>query len=210
MRTKGMGALEEDIQREAVAIFNDFEQFTTGTRYISLLHRSKDGGHNKEYHRRGGFFITHSPEEYLDALVRLLTLQTVASKPYRLYASVNPRSIEKGEKQFKMDMLEADFASKENKDFFYSRLQSRWASSLMKPGSRTQSLFMFDLDNPEGLADPVAPLLIWLSKRADKVQIIKQYKTPNGYHVITTPFNPEGLDVPNCEVKKDGLLLLKG
>ena len=147
MRTKNIGGLEEDLSKKARAIVQDFAEFTSGTRYLSLLHRTKDGGENKEYHRRGGFYITHSPEDYLDALVRLLTLQAVASKPYRLYASVNARSLKKGERAFKMDLLEADFASEENKGYFWTRLESRWVSALMEPASRADTYFILDVDD---------------------------------------------------------------
>lgn len=202
-RTKGISALEEDLNRKAQMLMDEFAPFTTGVRYLSLLHRSKDGGHNKEYHRRGGFYVTHTKEEYLDALVRLLTLQAVASKPYRLYASVNARSIEKAEKQFKMEMLEADFSSGENKTYFYERLESRWAGSLMKPGSRIGSLFILDID---GEGDVTAPVLKWLGEH--EIEPIKMYQTPNGWHIVTPPFNPTEFQFENCEVKKDGLILL--
>lgn len=203
MRTKKLGAVEEEINATAKSIMQDFSQFTSGVRYLSLLHRTKDGGYNKEYHRRGGFYVTHTEEEYLDALVRLLTLQAIASKPYRLYASVNQRSISKAEKQFKMEMLEADFSSAENKHYFYERIESRWSGCLMKPGSRIGSLFILDVD---GEGDCTAPVLQELSKLV--VEPVKMYKTPNGWHIITPPFNPELLNVTNCEVKKDGLILL--
>lgn len=203
MRTKGIGALEEDIERKANALMQEFSQFTTGTRYLCLLHRAKDGGHNKEYHRRGGFYITHTPEEYADALARLLILQVVSKKPYRLYASVNARSVTKAEKQFKMEMLESDFAPKENHEFFWTRIESRWVGALMKPGSRIGSNFILDAD---GEGDVSAPVLKLCAE--NNIDVLKQYKTPNGYHVITSPFNPEIMNLPDVEVKKDGLILL--
>lgn len=198
-----MVAVEEEIEQKAKSIMEEYADFTSGVRYLSLLHRSKDGGHNKEYHRRGGFYVTHSKEEYLDSLVRLLILQAVSSKPYRLYASVNPRSLTKAEKQFKMESLEADFSSGENKEYFYQRLESRWAGCLMKPGSRIGSLFVLDVD---GEGDVTAEPLKWCSENG--VDVIKQYKTPNGYHIITAPFNPETMNLPQVEVKKDALILL--
>ena len=203
MRNKSITAIEHDIEEKAKAILADFKEFTTGVRFLSLLHRSKDGGHNKEYHRRGGFYVCHSTEDYLDALIRLLILKEVSSKPYRLYASVNARSLAKAEKQFKMEMLEADFSSEDNKHFFYERLESGWVGALMKPGSRTGSLFMIDID---GEGDVTAEPLKWLA--AHDIQPIKQYKTPNGWHIITPPFNPTEYPKELGEVKKDGLILL--
>lgn len=202
-RTKRIGHLEEDVETEAKKIFSEFRDFTNGTRYLCLLHRQKDGGSTDEYKRRGGYYITHTPEQYLDALVRLLILQKVSSKPYRLYASVNARSVAKGERAFKRDMLETDFEAGENKRSFWERLPSKWVSALMQPGAREGANFIIDAD---GEGDVTAPVLIWLEN--NNVEIIKQYKTPNGWHIITNPFNPTNFDVPNCEIKKDALLLL--
>lgn len=202
-RTKRIGHLEEEIESEAKKLFREFEPFTAGTRYLTLLHRQKDGGSTDEYKRRGAYFITQTPEEYLDALVRLLALQAVFSKPYRLYASVNPRNMKKAEKSFKMDMLTCDFDEGESKEYFWKRLASKWVSALMSPGSRFDSLFILDVD---GEGDVTAPVLKWLE--SNHVDIIKQYKTPNGWHIVTKPFNPTELNLPNCEIKKDGLILL--
>lgn len=206
MRTKGIGNLENDIEAHAKKIFDDFFGFTHGVRYLALLHRSKDGGHNKEYHRRGGFYVTHTREEYLEALVKLLTLQAVSSTPYRLYASVNPRDLRKAEHKFKVDMLDADYASQENKDYFWQRLESRWAGALMSPGCKDGSLFIIDVDNQEGIADTTAETLMWLSKNG--IEMVKQYQTPNGWHIIVPPFNPNDFKVENAEIKKDALMLL--
>lgn len=206
MRTKSIGALSQEVEEKSEAIFREFALFSTGIRYVALLHRSKDGGHQgSEYHRRGGFYITHNNEQYRDALVRLLTLQAVAQKPYRLYASVNARDIHKAERAFKMDMLTCDFGDDVNKQFFWERLESKWASALMQPGSRMhgQSLFMLDVDGEGDVAELV---LKWLSERG--IDVVKQYKTPNGWHVVTPPFNPTEFHIQGCEIKKDGLLLL--
>lgn len=204
-RTKGIGNLEQDVESRAQAIINEFNGFTDGVRYLCLLHRSKDGGQNKEYHRRSAFFITLNTEEYRDAVERLLILQAVSSKPYRLYASVNARDIQKTERQMKIEMLEADFASAENKQFMYERFCSRWAGALMKPGSRSGSSFILDVD---GEGDVTAPVLKKLAEI--NIEPLMQYKTPNGWHIITPPFNPQLIESDGCEVKKDGLILLNG
>lgn len=204
-RTKRVGQLEEDLEADARKITADFAGLTGGTRYICLLHRQKDGGATNEPKRRGGYYITHSEEEFYNALVRLLTLKIVASKPYRLYASVNPRNMLKAEKQFKMDMLTSDFAGGDNHELFWKHLGGKWRAALMAPGSRQSSLFLIDCD---GEGDVTAPALIWLANH--DVQILKQYATPNGWHIITEPFNPNDFKIPNCEIKKDALMLLAG
>lgn len=203
MRTKKVSALEQEVKYLATGLFKDFDEFTGGVRYLALLHRSKDGGHNKEYYRRGGFYITHSGEEYLDALIKLLTLQAISTTPYRLYASVNARDLRKAEHKFKSDMLEVDFAPQENRDYFWKRLDSKWAGALMSPGCKTGSLFILDVD---GEGDVTAPVLVWLAQH--NIEPVKQYKTPNGWHIVTPPFNPNDFDVPDVEIKKDALILL--
>lgn len=202
-RTKKIAHLEEDLETQAKGIMSEFRPFIEGTRYLTLLHRQKDGGSTDEYKRRGGYYITQDAVEYKDALVRLLALKAISSKPYRLYASVNPRDMKKAEKAFKMDMLVCDFDDGENKAYFWKRLASKWVSALMQPGSRSGSFFILDAD---GEGDVTGPVLKWLA--ANGVEPIKQYKTPNGWHIVTPPFNPTNFDVPSCEIKKDGLILL--
>lgn len=203
-RTKNIGALESEIEKQAADIMRDFYGFTDGVRYLSLLHRSKDGGdQNSEYKRRAAHFITHSSEEYEQALIRLLILKSVSSTPYRLYASCNARDMKKAEKAFKMDMLVCDFDDGENKEYFWKRLESKWVSALMQPGSRKGGGFMIDVD---GEGDVSAPVLRWLAD--NDVEPVKAYRTPNGWHILTPPFNPTEFNVPNAEIKKDGLILL--
>lgn len=203
MRNKRIGHLEQDAESDAKRLMIEFVDFIDGTRYLSLLHRQKDGGSTDEYKRRSAYFVTHDRQEYYDALVRLLILQKVAEKPYRLYASTNSRNIKKAEKAFKMDMLVCDFDDGENKAYFWKRLPSKWVSALMSPGARDSSNFLIDVD---GEGDVSAPVLKWLGMHG--IEVIKQYKTPNGYHIVTPPFNPNDFDVPNSEIKKDALLLL--
>lgn len=202
-RTERVSGLEIRIEERAQQILGEFRNFADGIRYVALLHRTKDGGENTEYQRRGGLAITHDEKDYYEALVRLLTLQAVSSKPYRLYASVNPRDLRKAEHKFKEDMLTVDFAPQENKDYFWTRLESKWASALMSPGSRAKSNFMIDVD---GDGDITAPALQWLAENG--VEYIKMYQTPNGWHIITPPFNPTNWNPANGEIKKDGLILL--
>lgn len=206
-RSKRVSHLEEDLERKAEAIMREFRPYTQGIRYLALLHRSKEGGNqNSEYKRRGGHAIVHNEKEYYDAVVRLLTLQAVSSKPYRLYACLNPRDLKKAEHKLKISMLDAEFGSEENREVFYERMDARWVSAVMDTGSRKSSLFLIDADEDGVTKDVTAPTLMWLSKNG--VDVLKQYKTPNGWHIITPPFNPTGWDVPNAEVKKDALLLL--
>lgn len=203
-RTKRVSALEGEIEAQAKNLFEEFQGFTGGVRYLTLLHRTKDAGPTSEYKRRGGYGIAHDPQEYYDILVRLLTLKAVSSKPYRLYASVNARNMAKAEKAFKMDMLTVDFDGADNKRWFWQRLPEKWVSALMQPGSRSGSAFLIDVD---GVGDVTAEPLIWLAKH--NVDVLKQYKTPNGWHIVTPAFNPtEFPTTKDCEIKKDGLLLL--
>lgn len=198
-----VGELEANIEAQAKNLMLDFDEFTTGTRFLKLLHRNKEGGPTSESKRRGGFAISHSPEEYYDALVRLLTLKTVSSKPYRLYASVNARDLLKAEHQFKIEMIEAEFAGGETREYFWKNGDSKWAGALMKPRARASSYFLLDIDGGE---ETLAPVLKWLGEQG--MDYVKQYQTPGGYHIITKPFNPNDFKFEGVEIKKDALLLL--
>lgn len=74
----------------------------------------------------------------------------------------------------------------------------------MRPGSRSSSYFVFDIDNPMTLDEALGIL----DRCPEKPEIVKQYATKNGWHIITKPFNHTKLE-KELSFHKDGLLLLK-
>jgi hypothetical protein len=181
-----------------------FDKFLDGTRVLLLMCRTKDGGHNKEYHRRVMTLISHNREKLLLNIAKCLIIKEGSVDTLRLYMTCNSRDIKKAERNFKIEMLEMDFSSEENKHIFYERLEGNWASALMKPSARVTKYFLLDVDNVEG-KDMYSECIEDLQRL--NIEIIDSYKTKNGFHIITNPFNPTLFKYPAI-INKDGQLLL--
>jgi len=63
---------------------------------------------------------------------------------------------------------------------------------------------MIDIDTPES----EEKALRMLGENEKTIDIILKYKTKNGWHIVTSPFNPMLVNWPDCTVVVDGLLLL--
>lgn len=83
-------------------------------------------------------------------------------------------------------------------------VKNRWIHSLMVPRNALESYFILDLDSPEEHADALKAL--GMAGLNDHIQ--HQYPTKNGWHIITTPFNPALIGPIAEKIHKDGLILL--
>jgi hypothetical protein len=195
--------IREEIKREAKHIADDFCDFTHGYRCLFLIHRNKEGGETNNTKARK--LIVNGEKEYQQMLSELLTEQfdgAVAGIPYRIYASVNPRDIAKAIRQFKYEQLDADYFDESAKVGFYLDIKNRFLGCLMQPRSRADSRFIFDIDTEDN-SD-------FLKALPSEVPILKMYRTKNGWHAITEPFNHTQMVMPPfVSINVDGLLLLK-
>lgn len=196
-------AIEEENKKQAQLIFDEFKDYTDGYRCLFLIHRNKEGGetNNTKYMK----VITRNSKEYLEELTKLVKFKNANPEiPYRIYASVNERNIDKAIREFKHEQLEADYYDQVQKENFYLDVKNRFLGCLMQHGQRKTSLFMFDVDNEEG-RDVMGESLHAIPEE----HIIKTYPTKNGWHIITKPFNHTKLKLPpGCTWQRDSLLLL--
>jgi len=190
-----------DAIKEAESIVEDFKDFTDGVRVLILLHRSKDGASYSTRHER--MLFSRDEKEFKEVLSYLIEIQN-RRKNLRIYSSVNKRNLKKAIRNFKVDQLDIDYQSEEQQLDFYLQIKSRFASCLMRPQSKDDSLFLFDVDEPQTLDDALGIL----DSCSEKPEIVTQYKTKNGWHIVTKPFNHTKLK-GHIPVNTDGLLLLK-
>ena len=181
----------------------DFGDFLDGTRVLLLLQRTKEDGHNKEHKRRRARFVTHGDKEQIKrSLFELLLMQAISTVDYRVYMSAAPRDVEKAEREFKRTMLEVDFNGGENKQFFYEHVEDKWISALMSSNPmKDRNVFVLDIDQEDN-----SDALKWVAM--NNIEIMKQYKTKNGWHIVVRPFDRTTWDSTLGEIKNDGLLLL--
>ena len=181
----------------------EFEEYTTGTRVLLLIHRSKDGGHqNSEYHRRALRLISNTSDEFRRCLQIMITLQKTSHTTHRVYSTVNPQSLKNGERALKVKMLEMDFGAEEQRERFYERLEDRWVSSLVgsKAPKGTQK-FIVDVDQFDD-----SEALSFLAE--NNIHIYRKYQTKNGWHILTEPFNSALLKPEIADLQKEGLMLI--
>jgi len=197
--------VKADIVLRANHIFDNFKEFSDGVRVLFLIHRNKEGGETNNTKVKK--IITRDSDEFRLELIKLVDEKERSELPYRIYSSVNGRDIEKAIRQFKFEMLEADYYSDEDRQGFYYDSKNRFIGALMSPASRMkdQSFFVIDVDNEEG-RDVMGEALTEVERCGG--EIVKQYPTKNGWHIITKPFNPTEFNCKGVEIKKDALLLL--
>jgi len=179
------------------------ENFKEGIRMIMLTQRSKEGGKSHNSDRVSKRKLSFNKEEFEKIYNEYKNIKSTAKVPLRIYSSINSRNIEKGILQFKRLQLETDYWDIESKHRFYMDIKNRFMSCIMKPKCKETSYFVIDIDENEN-----EPQLEEVMKelKDQNVKIIMQYKTPNGTHIITYPYNPN--NTPSANIKKDGLLLL--
>ena len=192
---------------EAEQISDDFNYFSDGIRIVYLINREVNNT-NRQSSRWVKKIITNSKKEYTEAIEKLLSIRI---EPERIYASVNGRSLKGAIRAFNHAQADAVFQGDEHLYHFFKDVHNKWISCLSSPACKVTNHFIIDLDSDdiEGFEKYIYELS-WLNPiKMGHYMVIKKYKTQNGWHLVTTPFDLSLVNYPNCEVKKDALLLLK-
>jgi hypothetical protein len=180
------------------------DTFKDGIRLIMLTLRSKEGGKSNKPDRVAHKKLSNGIEEFNKIVDEFIELSNNSKEPLRIYSSVNKRDINKGIRNFKRLQLEADYWDIESRNEFYLDIKNRWISSIMQPNCRENTNFLIDIDGDLKECLSVGEKLYELG-----VEVILDYPTKNGFHIITKPFNPSLLtEVREDHIKKDGLILL--
>lgn len=178
-------------------------EFSMGLRVLMLIQRASDGGHTNNSKLRS--YISRNEEEWVRSFGKLLEEQShYPDKALRIYQTLNRRDIEKGIRNFKGLQLDNDYADTEQCHWFYVDIKNRMVSCLMKPNAAASSYFLIDVDDK----DPSR-----LKEVEDTLDLVTQrkltYMTKNGFHIITNPYNPNIIQLPDyAECKKDAMMLL--
>ncbi len=202
-KVKSPISFEEEKEKRAKHVFDEFKSFSNGFNVLFLMQRHKEGGETNNSHLRK--IITRNSEEWFEVVKVLIDEQMSSEATLRVYASLNQRNFNKAIRQFKYEQLDADYFDQIQKENFYLNVKNRFIGCLMQPAQRATSMFLFDIDNDPEIKDTTAGTLSVIPNEL----IIKMYPTKNGWHIITKAFDYTKIALPkNCEMKKDGLLLL--
>ena len=179
---------------------NPPDMFKEGINVLMLIDRGVQNS-NKGSKRWINKIITEDTDTWVNAAEKLIELQNHIGNPdVRLYSSINPRSMKKAIKTFQhkqLDLIE------DNEIIFYRRINDSFCSCLMQPENRARSLFLLDHDTREAIE------LNAFQVKNHGIKMHYMYPTPNGWHAIMEPFNPELMEgMTKTELKKDALMLI--
>lgn len=174
------------------------EIFTDGIRGIMLLRRNKDG-ETGNAQRKAIKRISRDTDDWKEIVRELRHMQQHSHQGYRIYSSVNSRDITKAIHEFKRRQLETDYGNMWEFHNFYCDVKNRFFSCLMNPNCRETSNFLIDCDSVEAYEHAELQL-------RNTGLILLEYRTKNGFHILTRPFNPN--DYGNMEIKKDEMMFI--
>ena len=165
-------------------IIEKFKNNSDGIRVVLLIHRSKEGGANNKFKGHLKKIITTNSNEFFETVKELKEIKDNSKDELRIYASCNNRDLNKAVRLFKEQQLATDYDPEDKTKSFYLDIKNRFISCLMNKSCRNEKNFLFDLDEIDEHS------FITVKNRIEKqTEIILWYKTKNGYHIITKPFN---------------------
>lgn len=200
-----MGRISSNVSNDRQEVIYHPNKFAEGVRILMLTTRSKEGGrtNNPDRQKSNKKYVTRNVDEYYEKLDDLICEMT---PDQRIYSTVDDRDLDRAEREFKFRLLESDYYDDESRHSFYIDVWNRWISCLQAPVSRNSQLFLYDIDDDGDNEDTsVEDLEEQLSAVYPQPPEIYKYRTKNGWHVITTPFNPSQV---KAKVQKNAMLLV--
>jgi len=128
---------------------------------------------------------------------------------FRFYLTANARDINESFYLYKKKLIELQHHADNGHEESWNkikRLDKEWKSMLQKEGNKEDSYFIIDIDKSS--LDTFESIYMGLQEETD---IITSIKTPNGYHIITEPFNYPNSDIiyeEYIETKTDDLMFI--
>lgn len=178
------------MNKEVLEFLNQEE----GVRVIQLVVRNKD--QSEDVDSKNGLvraYIVQNEdleEKYMKLIDEGNRLFSEKGIKGRIYISTNRRNMQKSIRAFKHKVIEADYHNTKAyyKDVFhfYMNLNSSFISSLSKNSNKDESYFLIDIDVKD--KEIVQDVENFCEARA--IRIFLKLPTPNGFHYITSPFNP--------------------
>ena len=184
---------------------------------LTVLARTKNNDELTKKERVLFRDTVHSMDELPHALAKMRALAIYSGLKTYLYISANPRSAIKTYKEFKMMLAKYDSQAMLGDEGFkrpISRLDKVWYQMLMQPESRAARYFVLDIDTKdettlEMVREKIRNYKVKVKGRLYKAEIKLEQPTRNGYHFVTTPFDPALLSgIRDVGISKDSLLYL--
>lgn len=147
----------------------------------------------------------------LQAMAQNYTPEEGGELDFRLYITANARDIQKSFFIFQRTLIEFSKNIAEGHEESrekIKRLDKEWESTLQTDGNKDDNLFIIDIDSTD------TALFTEIADALDReTDILTATETPNGYHILTQPFNYPNFEPftenENIEIKTDGLTFLR-
>ncbi len=186
----------------------DYCEFGENRVYVLLaIARAKE---KKEYNNNSEPVIREVVEEREDLESKIRQLDHAASRfgsDFRLYISANPRNTIKAFFMLKRrmdDWMEMSFNGNKDVEKKFGRIDSEYKSVLQKDRCKDETNFIFDLDN---VSSKECEKFRQYLNSFTEVKLVNP--TPNGFHIVTEPFNYNKIDSNiDYELKTDGMIFL--
>ena len=156
--------------------------------YIALRRVSKNKNENTGLTKKSYRLIRYhnqTEDEIVDELGEMIQGQ---SGLWRIYRTVNKRSLPKAYRRMQIEMLEKE-------DSVIRKVNSHWKSILMKHECKIgrKLLFDFDLDDAQMFDEFMNEIIDYNRQfdQSDKTEplLVEKTQTPNGFHIVTNSFN---------------------
>lgn len=143
----------------------------------------------------------------LRSIVRLKAKTSNEPGTWRIYRTVNRRDVRKAQIELAKTLIDIVAGINDTT----KTVETLWKNVLSQPRNKSERLFLIDVDDAS-LANKVVQII----RAVAKAIIIDESATPNGYHIVTTPFDPRLLldnltkeEAVNVEIKKDALFFIE-
>ncbi len=165
------------------------KDYATCVDVLLAFKRKKDGGEHRT--------MRQVIKDYDKDLAMLEYRCKLEGGIWRIHCTVNHRDTEKARKWLIHKLI--DFP--EGAGF----IDSLWRTALLQPENiYGEKNFLLDVDTE----DPMD--LTEFGGRIDLFNVIKEIKTPNGWHYITRPFDTRDvLELPYVSLQRDGYFFIK-
>lgn len=138
---------------------------------------NEDIGSNKHVIRQ---LVRDEEKDLADMRVRCNAINPELT--YRIYHTVNARNFKKALRLLMHKMV--DDIMVEGYRFVF-RIDSIWKTCLLQKSARETKNFLFDIDSE----DIEVLMSVKLIIQQNGAKILKEIKSPHGYHLVTTPFD---------------------
>lgn len=179
---------------------------------VFLISRNKDNKDVKGFKERKKVFLVREFEPYMGEIEEEVDMYEeferfvqdgVEGETSRLYISVNKRD----EKKIQRDL----FIELYDKQMDFVSFTRKLVSIANKDDNKASRNYLLDYDKDsteEEMLNDIEEIKANI-KHGNMLEIMFYQKTPNGWHIITNPFDVRAIDKDYITVKKDGMFLKK-